>query len=290
MIILSQLRLKHYIKNLLIFFPIIYASKLLEIDLIIQTIVTFISFSFVTSIVYMLNDIFDLKLDRLHPIKKKRPLASGLITIRQITYLISLLAIVIFFINVFLLRNASLMIIQLIYLLLNISYSLKLKNIPVLELFIVSSGFLIRIFLGGIVANAYVSEWLYLTILSMALFISIGKRRNELQINTSSRLVLKKYTLSYLNEFMYIFLTATIVFYSLWTIFNESIVYNQYTIWTVPLVIIIIMQYTFNIEVKKISDPTEIFYNDKLLMILSIIYSLSIFFIVYYNQILDYLI
>ena len=172
----------------------------------------------------------------------------------------------------------------------NVLYSYKLKKVPVIELFIVASGFLIRIFLGGVVANASVSEWLYLTILSMALFISIGKRRNEFQNDLSSRIVLKKYSRDYLNMFMYIFLAMTVIFYSLWTVFNESIVYNDFTIWTIPLVIIIVMQYTYNIEIKNVSDPTDIIYNDKFLMILSLVYIIGIIILVYYNQILEYLV
>ena len=290
MIYLKLMRVKHYIKNLLIFFPLGFSGNFFDLNYLFITIVTFVSFSLVSSIVYIFNDILDVEKDRLHIKKKHRPLASGEVSLRSARMLQVLLVSMLIIINTVFFINFFVVLIYLIYFTLNLLYSVKLKNVPIIELFIVSSGFLFRVLVGGLAINVAISSWLFLTVLAMSLYLAIGKRRNELmKLGESSREVLKKYSLNYLDKFMYLFLATTIIFYSLWTVFVEARVNNDILVWTVPLVILIVMKYSFIVEGDDIGDPADVLFSDKLLLSLVFIYGVMIFGIFYGRTFLNLL-
>lgn len=290
MIYLKLMRVKHYIKNLLIFFPLGFSGNFFDLNYLFITIVTFVSFSLVSSIVYIFNDILDVEKDRLHIKKKHRPLASGEVSLRSARMLQVLLVSMLIIINTVFFINFFVVLIYLVYFTLNLLYSVKLKNVPIIELFIVSSGFLFRVLVGGLAINVAISSWLFLTVLAMSLYLAIGKRRNELmKLGESSREVLKKYSLNYLDKFMYLFLATTIIFYSLWTVFVEARVNNDILVWTVPLVILIVMKYSFIVEGDDIGDPADVLFSDKLLLSLVFIYGVMIFGIFYGRTFLNLL-
>lgn len=269
---IKLIRVKHYIKNFLVFFPLVFSGNLLKIDLLTKAILAFIAFSFVASIVYIINDLKDIEKDRLHETKKNRPLAKGSVTKKEAYILMIVLSILITII-LYLLKSFSCFICLLIYLVLNIGYSLKLKNIPIIDIAILTSGFLIRVIYGGCCINVTVSSWLYLTVMSMAFYLSLGKRRNEfIKSNKKTREVLKYYTKEFLDNFMYLSLSLTIVFYSLWTTSNTFCKYNQLLIWTVPLIILICMKYSMIIEGDSDGDPVEVVLKDKILLLLASCY------------------
>jgi len=167
-----------------------------------------------------------------------------------------------------------------IYVIINLFYSLGLKNIPLLDITILVSGFLIRVLYGGAVIDVEVSNWLYLTVISMAFYLVIGKRRNEIiSSKKETRKVLKYYTKEFLDKNMYMCLALAIVFYSLWTMdYNSG---NSMLIWTVPIVILICMKYSMNIELGGDGDPTEVVYEDKILLLLIAIYGISLISCIY---------
>lgn len=282
---LKLMRIQHYLKNGLIFLPIVFSAQLFELDLLIQTVLGFISFCLISSVVYIINDIQDVGKDRLHPKKSKRPIASGEISKKNAL----ILAFVLFITSVIVSKLASntdniSLTLLLIYFGLNIAYSFGLKNIPIIDVVILVAGFLLRVLYGSAIIDVGVSNWLYLTVMSMAFYLGFGKRRNEVIIQgNTTRGVLKYYNHEFLDKNMYVCLGLTIVFYALWcvdpnTVMNHS---NANIVWTVPLVMMICMKYSLTIEGESSGDPIDVVLGDKMLMILVIVYAIITFFIVY---------
>lgn len=277
---LKLMRIKHYIKNLLIFIPLLFSGRLFETKLLIETIVGFIAFSLMASIIYIINDIKDIEKDKNHPIKKNRPIASGKVSIKQAYILIIFLLITIVMIYLLIPINKLSSTILLLYLIINIAYSLGLKNIPILDVVLLVIGFIIRIIYGAFLGGIEVSKWLYLTILVFSFFMGFGKRRNELKKNdTKGREVLKNYNYEFLDKIVYMFLTLFIAFYSLWAMTIDS----DYMIYTTFFVIIIALKYSLKLESDSFGDPVDMLLNDKILLVICVIYGMSVLGILYLN-------
>lgn len=198
--ILKLMRIKHYLKNGLIFLPLIFNSQLFEIKPLLMTFYGFISFCLISSAVYVINDIKDVEKDRMHKIKKNRPIASGAISIKEAILLFIVLTISSLCINIFIIKEFSSILLISLYLILNIMYSLGLKNIPIIDVVILVSGFVIRVIYGASITSIEISKWLYLTVMSGSFFMGFGKRRNEIiKQGNDSRAVLKYYTKDYLD-------------------------------------------------------------------------------------------
>lgn len=284
--IIELLRLKHCIKNFLIFIPLIFTGQPIDFKKLLYVFLGFISFTLIASTIYIINDAKDLQKDKLHPTKKNRPFASKKIKIAEgIIYAIFCfclsLSLIVYLIvchkiSFLVLFNLGL------YFILNLAYSLGLKNIPVIDIIILMTGFLIRVIFGAVLAGTYVSSWLYLTIMSSAFYFGLGKRRNEIKMieskkNGLTRAVLQKYSLNFLDKFMYLCLGMACVFYALWAKEYPS----PYMIWTVPMIIIIFMQYGLDIEGAYDGDPVEVILADKKLIIFCLIFLCMLFGILY---------
>lgn len=267
------LRVKHYIKNFLIFLPLLFSKQFFDNDeRLLHVAVAFLAFSFVASAIYLFNDIQDCEKDRSHPTKKERPIASGKISLPAAwgalgIILVSGMALGTWVSSV---TSWAALIILLLYVLLNVLYSIKLKHIPVLEIGILASGFMMRVMLGGYVSQIRVSDWLYLTILAAAFYMGLGKRRNELQKcgDKETRKVLRRYNTRFLDRNMYMFLALAIAFYSLW-----SMSQGTGMIWTVPIVMLLAMRYSLIVEGASDGDPVELILKDKALLLLSVVYA-----------------
>lgn len=269
---LKLIRVKHWIKNILIFLPIICA-RMLNSDSIVKTILGFLSFSLISSFIYIINDIKDIEKDKNHPRKKNRPLASG--AVKKQTAILIAVVMLILSLSITIIINKSItnlsLYLLLSYMIINIAYSLGLKNIAIIDIVLLSSGFILRVYYGASLFDIEVSSWLFLTILNASLFLGLGKRRKELMNTKESRIVLKDYNESFLEKFQYLTLTLTIVFYSLWTI-EQNI---KYLYFTIPLLMIIFMKYCLFIEKNDEGDPITVLFEDKILILLCIIYGLS---------------
>lgn len=275
------IRPKHTVKNLLIFLPLVFSGGLFDGERVLSSIFAFVAFSLVASVVYVVNDIRDRELDRVHPRKKSRPIASGEIGVKSAYFFASILVAFAVLIQVVVDPSITGFLLLASYLLINVLYSFGLKNIPILDVVILSAGFLIRVFYGAEVIGVEVSQWLWLVILSFSLYLSLGKRRGEIKTGSAnSRKVNKYYTKSFLDKNMYAFLTLTIVFYSLWTV--EISERAPLLIWTVPLIIVIVMLYSFDIEKPGADgDPSSVLLGDKILVALALLYGLSVMGILY---------
>ena len=280
---IKLIRVKHYLKNFLILLPLIFSGYLLNSNYLVSALIGFVEFSLICSVVYIINDINDKEIDMKHDKKKNRPIASGKVSVREGVIIIGiLLTILIIILLIYGIKNSALLIL-LLYLIINLGYSFGLKNIPLVDICILTFGFVARVLFGGAITGVVVSSWLNLTVLAMAFFIALGKRRNEMnKTGKTTRKVLKYYTKEFLDKNMYMFLSIAIVFYSLWTV-DDRVVnrINVNLLWTVPIVIIICMRYSMIVEDDNDGDPVEVVIHDKILLSLLSFYAITLIFILY---------
>ena len=276
--ILKLLRVKHWIKNGLIFLPVIF-NRSLEINDWLCGIMGMIAFSLTASAVYIINDIRDVEKDRLHDIKKNRPIASGEVSISLAQVICVMLVVISNCLNLILAQDklwSEIWII--IYLMLNILYSFGLKDKTIVDVVILASGFVIRVLYGGAIVAIEVSPMLILTVLMFSLYMGLGKRRNEKRkIKNDTREVLKYYTDAFLDKNMYMCLTLGIVFYSIWSLALENMIY------TVCFVVIICMRYNLIIERESLGAPVDVLHSDKVLIALVIMFLCSLVLILFFS-------
>ena len=290
---LYLLRIHHWIKNFLVFIPLIFSISLFNASVITISVLGFICFSVLSSIIYIFNDMRDIEKDRLHTVKCRRPLASGEIPLSHaIISLVILSALLIFFLTVlwilgnrlYYLKSIGLL---LLYMLSNIGYSWRLKNIPIVDVTILASGYVIRVLFGALIIGVDISVWLYLVITMGAYYLGLGKRRNEITGNEDGRrTVLRFYSHNFLDKNMYVCQALCVVFYALWSI--DSVTIERFNtsafVYTIPLIFIILLKYSLNIETDTNGDPVSVLLNDKILLLLCVIYVICAFFIVYLNR------
>lgn len=282
---LKLLRIKHWLKNGLILLPLFFGKSIFNLNKIYSVLIAFIIFSFISSIVYIINDINDIHADRNHPKKKNRPLASGKVSIKNAILVLILLMILSISLIIYLYNkttNIFIILIPLLYLILNILYSTKLKHIPIIDVAILVSGFVLRVYYGGIASNIEISSWLYLMIMFGSFYLGFGKRRNEMKHN-NTRKVLKYYNKEFLDKNMYVSLGLSIISYSLWCVdpLTKLNISSNYLILTIPLVMMIFQKYSLIIEGDSDGDPIEVILNDRLLISLITAYIIVMIFIIY---------
>ena len=273
---LSLLRVKHYIKNVLVFLPMFFGGVIFERSRVINACLGFIAFSFLSSVVYIINDYRDIEKDRKHPTKKNRPLASGAISKRSAVLCAVVLLLIIAACSFYIGDHVAFACL-LGYLFLNILYSMGLKNKPIIDVVILASGFVIRVFYGGLITDVEISKWLYLVVVTGSLYMGLGKRRNELRAQTDTREVLKYYNESFLDKNMYVCVTLVNVFYALWSIEMP----DPRMIWTVPFFIVLLMCYSLDVEGDSDGDPVEVIVRNKALIGIVIAYAACVFLLLY---------
>ena len=276
--IIKLLRPKHSVKNLLIFLPLIFGLKDLTLKDFRTSILGFIVFCLVASSIYIINDYKDIEKDRLHPVKKKRPLASGAVTKKEAWITLSILLLVAIIIS-FTFPLASIGLIA-GYFVLNLGYSLGLKNIPILDVVILTSGFMIRLFLGSSLSGIAVSPLLYLVVMSGAFYLGISKRYNEIiKTGNQTRSVLKKYNVEYLKSTMNMFLVLIIVFYTEWCS-NAYPGHRDLFLASVPMLIILIISYIYVAEKDKYGNPADVIMKNKPLMLIGLLFIMYLMVII----------
>lgn len=285
---LKLIRIKHWLKNGLVVLPLFFGREILNVDKITSVILAFLIFSMISSIIYVINDINDIENDRNHPTKKNRPLASGKISIKNAILVLILLMMLSISLIIYLYNkttNIYIILIPIIYIVLNILYSLKLKQVPIIDVAILVSGFVLRVYYGGVSSNIEISTWLYLMVMFGSFYLGFGKRRNELKQNkeNNTRKVLQFYNKEFLDKNMYVSLGLAIISYSLWCVdpLTKTSITSNYLILTIPLIMMIFQKYSLIIEGDSDGDPIEVILNDKTLIFLLLIYIISMFVIVY---------
>ncbi|MFD3447565.1 decaprenyl-phosphate phosphoribosyltransferase [Microbacteriaceae bacterium 4G12] len=277
-----QLRPKQWTKNLLVFAALIFSFKKIETADIVNNIISFFVFSFVSGCVYILNDYIDIEADKLHPEKKNRPMASGrlnpkLALFTGVVLLTGSLSVAYFLHPLFCLIIA-------IYFILNVLYSLKLKHVVILDIMIIAAGFVFRALGGGLVINVIFTPWFLLCTMLLALFLAIGKRRHELILlqekKGSHRKVLEHYSVSMLDQMVGIVTAATIMSYSLFT-FSSG--HTIQLMWTIPFVIYGIFRYLYLIHILgKGGKPEEVLLQDKGILATVALFGITVITILYF--------
>jgi 4-hydroxybenzoate polyprenyltransferase len=259
------LRPKHILKNVLVVLPLVFSGRLLEPAALTLGVLAFLAFSALASLVYIVNDIRDAERDRQHPVKKDRPIASGAVPVSHALGAAAALAAVVVALGAAGRFPLRAWLCLAAYFLVNLGYSLGLKNVPILDVALLVSGFLLRVLFGAAVTDIAISGWLYLTVTSASFYLGLGKRRGELRLSgEGTRQVLRYYSRDFLDKNMQLCLALTVVFYSLWTVDHPS----PYLMWTVPLVICICLRYSLTVEGGSDGDPVEVLFRDKPLLAL----------------------
>lgn len=278
---IKLIRPKHYLKNALILLPLLFSGQLFNIELVKTAALSFLAFSAVASAVYVLNDFKDKELDKLHPRKRSRPIASGDVsTIGAIIVFILflLLSLTIQYFTNFSWESVGLLG---LYLLINIFYSFGLKNVPIIDVAILSLGFIIRVLYGGESVGIEVSKWLYLSVLAFSFYLGLGKRRNEIRSNgIQTRKVSKFYNQAFLDKNMYVCLGLTVTYYSLWAIDPDQP--HEHIFWTIPVLLTIVMAYSLAIESDNSDgDPVNVVLSNRYLIALVAFYGVLIIGLIY---------
>lgn len=279
-------RPQQWVKNFFVLLPSFFAGRALDYTLYPELLLAFISFSLISSAVYILNDYKDVETDRLHPLKRFRPLADG-----SANRNVSLVLMILLFaagIGVSFLLARGFMLMLLIYIGVNISYTFGLKNISILDLFLVSMGFLIRVYAGGFAVNIAVSHWLALMIMLLALFLTLAKRRDDL-INTNTdgtimRKSSRKYNMVFVNSCLVLFAGVIIVSYIMYTVSAEVVerFNSEWLYATVVFVIAGLMRYLqITFVEEKTGNPTQILVTDGFIITCILGWILTFYIVIY---------
>lgn len=303
--LLRLLRPRQWTKNLAIFATITFTGHLFTIPALFDVIYGFFIFCGISSAIYVINDIFDVEKDKLHPFKKNRPLANG--DIRISTGLIIAVVLTVVSLLGSYLIDPLFFLITLFYLFLQLSYTLYLKHIAVIDILALAGGYILRVYAGEIVTGYHISVWILLTTISLSLFLAIGKRRRELTLvsqDTSKNISEIRKSLSHYSErlldvYASIFATSTFISYALFTFLENS---REYTVtnelflpqflpdafqkkWlmiTIVPVVYGLMRYLQDIYEKHEGEsPEKVLFTDKPLLATVIIWATLVVFIIY---------
>ncbi len=264
--LLITMRPKQWTKNLFIFPALVFDLKLLDLAYVSKTILAFILFCILSGSVYLINDLADIEKDRQHPVKRNRPLPSG--KLRRSWAVIAAVVLPIIALALSFLLKPLFGLVGLSYFILFLAYSFLLKNIVILDVLIIATGFVLRVAAGSVVAEAErFSPWLYVCITLLALFVGLGKRRNELILLDANALqhrkVLREYSPQLLDEMMALVTSSTLIAYSLYTFSAENLPANKSMMLTIPFVVYSIFRYLYLIHQKNLGgSPEEILIRD----------------------------
>jgi decaprenyl-phosphate phosphoribosyltransferase len=265
---IKLLRPTQWLKNLMLFFPSFLGGELLLPGILARGLVPFVSFCFASSSTYVLNDILDRERDKSHHRKRKRPIPSGRVSLVEATCLYFLL--LFGALSLALTVSPVFIAILLAYLLVSISYSFYLKQLPIIDLFCISAGFLFRLQAGGEAFGVEITAWLFLSVFLLAIFLSTGKRlyeKNALGENAAShRKSLESYPPGFLDGTMYMTGGAVLVTYTLYVIEHHVLIY------TVPLCCFGLLRYIMRVKSGLGGDPTESLLRDIPLFVVGVLW------------------
>ncbi len=304
--LLKEIRPRQWIKNLSVFAAIFFTGQFFNPVLFRLSLLAFVSFCFASSGIYIINDLTDIEKDRLHPFKRHRPLAAGKISKELSVTVAAIFVLISFYIasNI----SSGFVLTVLFFFLLHVSYSFFLKDIVLLDIMAIASGFILRVFAGEVATGYHIDIWLFLTVISGALFLAIGKRRSELtllsgwggSIPAKTRTTLLHYSEKMLDVYLSMFANSTWITYAFYTFLQRpstlrptianflsddalaKLADRKFLMVTIPLVIYAVMRYLSLIYEKNEGEsPEKILLTDKPLIITSAVLAMTIFTIIY---------
>ncbi|MEX2117770.1 MAG: decaprenyl-phosphate phosphoribosyltransferase [Bacteroidota bacterium] len=293
--IFKLIRPRQWVKNLFLFAPLIFSKHLFEEGYLATEALGFAVFCLLSSGVYVINDITDREADRLHPLKKTRPIASGHISPRQgfgISFvLLSGAAVVASFLN------GPFQVAAILYFVLNVMYSIRLKHVILVDVFVIAAGFMLRVLAGAFVINVEVSHWLVLCTLFVSLFLAVSKRRGELLLvqqsnEATAREVLREYDVAFIDQMITITASGMAISYALYTVAERTVMIfkTENLIFTTVFVLFGIFRYLYLIKKKETDDnPTLILLGDPVMVMNVAAWFLSCIVIIYSAELKSFL-
>ncbi|WP_160138440.1 decaprenyl-phosphate phosphoribosyltransferase [Chryseobacterium sp. c4a] len=291
---LKLLRVEQWVKNLFVFVPLFFSGNITNLDLLTKSIFAFIIFSFAASVVYILNDYNDIEADRQHPEKRKRPLASGAISkSTAIGILIGLVIADIAFVGFAqvyfqqpLWKFATIIA---FYVVMNLAYTFRLKHVPIIDIFIIAIGFVLRVLAGGYITGISISQWAILLTFVLALVLAIGKRRGELinaQVSGKTRKALDGYNVQFADIALSISITLAIVCYLMFTLSPEvQARFHERVFYTVVFVVFALLRYLQQTLVyNRTESPTKIVYRDRYIQVTLLLWVAAFLIQIYFKK------
>ena len=287
--LIRLIRPHQWVQNLVVLLPVFFGGALLHIESVYAGLVTALCFSFAASSIYCLNDIVDVEDDRQHPVKCHRPMASGAISIPQ-GYTLMFLMFILSMLSTFLLCQSQLetACVILFYWLLNIAYCLKLKQYAIIDVCVVSFGFVLRILAGGYATGIHLSKWIVLMTFLLMLFLSFAKRRDDVvrmnETGHAPRQNTIRYNLTFINQAITITSSVTLVCYIMYTVSPETIqnFHTDYLYLTSVFVLVGLLRYIqIAVVDKRSGDPTKVMLHDRFMQFVVLAFGLAFLFIIY---------
>jgi len=284
---LELLRYKQWAKNLFVFVAVFFSGQFLKIELLYNSLYTFIIFCLVSSSVYILNDTLDRHLDALHPKKKKRPIASGQVSIQQALIIKAILLLIATILLIFL-GSLEVALCLVGYYVINVLYCIKLKHVALIDIFLIALGFLLRVLAGGYATDLHLTDWALILNFILALILAIGKRRGELKnadIKGETRKALQGYSVPFLDVLLAICCVMAIVCYIMFTLSEEvQARFHHNIIYTVVFVVFGIFRYLqLSLVYNKAESPTAILYKDRYIQITILLWIISFSLLILQN-------
>ena len=286
---LLSMRPKQWIKNLIVFAALLFSKNLFNLSKDIDAFIGFIIFCLITGCAYMINDLVDLEQDRLHPFKSQRPLASG--SLNKTTAIKIIVTVCFLCFPLAFYMNSLFGIIILVYLLLNIGYSIYLKHVVIIDVITIAAGFVLRVLGGATIISVTASQWLVLCTILLSLFLGFSKRRHELVLlegnSSTHRSVLSYYSTYFLDQMIAVVTASTLICYALYTMSKDTIenLGTSNLMYTMPFVLYGIFRYLYLVHQKEEGgNPTEVIFTDKPMIINVILWVITSVMFIYYIQ------
>ena len=277
--LIKAIRPEQWYKNILIFAGIAFSLNILNFSMWRDVILAFIMFCLLSGSEYIINDILDIEKDRKHPTKCKRPIASGELK-KSHAFLFALILIIFALLGSYLI-NTRFLLAAIIYLLLILSYSLYLKLLIIVDLLVISTGFVIRAVAGCLAIDVLISPWLIVCAFLLALFLALGKRRHELMLLGNEakkhRKILEDYSIEMLDQMICIATGALLVSYSMYTFLEDNI----YMMLTIPFVVYGLFRYLFLVHARNFGGEVERLFKDRGMLISMILWGICVMLVLY---------
>jgi 4-hydroxybenzoate polyprenyltransferase len=294
---LRLIRVHQWIKNGFVFVPLLFSQHLFDADYFIHTLFAFFVFCLASSAIYVINDIVDIESDRVHPVKKNRPLPSGDISTGAAIITASLMLVLVLWLMMYFNNEFILLVVG--FIVLNVMYSFWLKNIVLLDVFSIAAGFSIRVLAGAFAIQVPISSWLILTTMFISLFLGVMKRRSELMLvtensghsstsiertSTQTRKVLTQYSLNFADQMATIAAAGVIICYALYSVAPRtvSIFHTERLIYTTPFVVFGIFRFMYLEYIGgKGENTTRLIATDLYMLLDVIVYIFATIVIIY---------
>lgn len=290
--LIKLIRPKQWVKNVFVLIPLFFGGELLNPHAVTTALLTFVSFCFAASSIYCLNDIVDVEADRRHPVKCKRPVAAGIVTVTQawllmVGFIVAAVAISLFAVTTLGVDWKTLAVV-IFYWLLNIAYCTRLKQYAIIDVCVVAFGFVLRILAGGQATDVVLSKWLVLMTFLLTLFLSFAKRRDDVlrmeETGEAPRRNTIRYNMTFINQAITITAAVTLVCYIMYTVSPEVIarVHTEYVYLTTVFVLLGLLRYIqLAVVDKRSGDPTKVILRDRFTQLIVLAWGLSFLIIIY---------